>query len=68
MKPKGISREEVAKIAAQHGATILPPEHPVYSEGPSIIFLSSTQKSSRLKAIDLPNRESAADSDSADPS
>ena len=44
----------------------LPPDHPIYSEGPSITFLHRTPKQSPQKAIVFPQTDSPSDSDSQD--
>ena len=44
----------------------LPPDHPIYSEGPSITFLHRTPKQSPQKAIVFPQTDSPNDSDSQD--
>ena len=56
--------EEIEAISLRHGFRLLPPDHPVYSEGPSIIFSSRTQKPSEQKVIDLPYSDSETSSDS----
>ena len=42
----------------------LPPDHPIYSEGPSITFLRRTPKQSPQKAIVFPQTDSPTDLDS----
>ena len=46
------------------GFKVLPPDHPIYSEGPSITFLRRTPKQSPQKAIVFPQTDSPSDSDS----
>ena len=43
-----------------------PPDHPIYSEGPSITFLHRTPKQSPQKAIVFPQTASLNDLDSQD--
>ncbi len=42
----------------------LPPDHPIYSEGPSITFLRRTPGQSQQKDIVFPQTDSPSDSDS----
>jgi hypothetical protein len=42
------------------------PDHPIYSEGPSITFLRRTPGQSPQKAIVFPQTDSPSDSDSQD--
>ena len=44
----------------------LPPDHPIYSEGPSITFLRRTPGQLQQKAIVFPQTDSPSDSDSQD--
>ena len=52
MKPVIISREEARKSGEAAGFSPLPKDHPLRSEGPSIQFLSHTQKQSGQKDAD----------------
>ena len=49
MKPVITSREAMLKKALKAGATVPPDNHPIFSEGPSIHFLSHTQRPSQQK-------------------
>ena len=51
MKQKLISRAEIDRVNAKFGIKRAPPDHPAYSEGPSITFSSRTQKQSGQKDI-----------------
>jgi hypothetical protein len=68
MTQKRIPWEVVEALVAKHGLKMAPPDHPVYSEGPSITFSSRTQKQSGPRVIDLPYTDLPSDSDSAPPS
>ena len=48
------------------GWKIAGPDHPIYSEGPSITFLRRTPKQSQQKDIVFPQTDSPSDSDSQD--
>ncbi len=66
MKRMTLSREEMEAAARQRGFRIAAPDHPVYSEGPSIIFSSRTPSQSGPKVIDLPYSDSETSPDSTD--
>lgn len=63
MTQKRISKAEWEALFAELGMKPAPPDHPIYSEGPSIQFLSRTQKPSEQKAIVSPQSDMANDSD-----
>jgi hypothetical protein len=46
--------QELAAIAHQHGFKPLPPDHPIFSEGPSITFSSRVPK--QWAAKDTPSQ------------
>ena len=60
MTPEALARWE----AAPSRFKVLPPDHPIYSEGPSITFLRRTPKQSQQKDIVFPQTDSPSDSDS----
>lgn len=62
MKIKTVSREIYSKIAREVGATPMPENHPVFSEGPSIVSLSPTQKRQVQKGTDSPQKDSQEES------
>jgi hypothetical protein len=64
MTARTISRAEINRVNAKMGWTPAPPDHPVYSEGPSITFSSRTPKRSEPKVIDSPLNGSPKDSGS----
>jgi hypothetical protein len=69
MKPKGISRQKVAEIAAQHGFKVAAPDHPVYSEGPTIVFVAKRRRGVRgvaPLAVDLPMQNPISDLNALD--
>ena len=51
MPQKRTSKAEWEALFAELGMKSAPPDHPIYSEGPSIIFCAHTPKQSRQKAI-----------------
>jgi len=59
-----MSREEMEAIALRHGFRIAPPDHPVYREGPTIIFASSRRAPAGGKVVDLPYGDAGAAGDS----
>ena len=63
MKLPIISTEEFRKIAEKYGATPMPKDHPFYSEGPTIIFSSRTQKQSVQRGADSPRKDLPNDLD-----
>lgn len=63
MQRKPISRAEIDRLNAKHGIKRAGPDHPVYSEGPSITFSSRTPKQSQQKAIVSLPTSSPTDSD-----
>jgi hypothetical protein len=63
MKQKRISRAEWDKFFAENGIEMAPPDHPIYSEGPSITLLSRTSKPSEQKDIVSMPVDSEKDSD-----
>ena len=50
---KTISREYSEKIAKEKGFLPAPPDHPIFSEGSSIMFLHRTAKPFQAKATDF---------------
>ena len=50
---KTISREYFEKIAEEKGFLPAPPDHPIYTEGSSIMFLHRTAKQFQAKATDF---------------
>ncbi len=40
-----ITRERLKQIAAKYGMMVAPPDHPIYSEPPSIHFINRSKKS-----------------------
>lgn len=50
---KAISREYLEKIAEEKGFLPAPPDHPIYTEGSSIMFLHRTAKQFQAKATDF---------------
>ncbi len=62
MKIKTISREVSSRMAAKAGFTPMPEGHRFYSEGPSIAFLSPTQKQQAQKGTDSPQKDSQEES------
>ena len=58
MKIKTISQETCSRLAAKHGITPMPENHPFFSEGPSIASLSPTQKQQLQKGTDSPQKDS----------
>ena len=62
MKIRTISREVSSKIAAEVGFKPLPENHRFFSEGPSIAFLSPTQKEQVRKGTDSPQKDSQEES------
>jgi hypothetical protein len=63
MQRKPISRAEIDRVLTKHGIKWAGPDHPVYSEGPSITFSSRTPKQSQQKAIVSLPTSSPTDSD-----
>jgi hypothetical protein len=61
MKPKIISRKDQEDLGKQLGIPPMPRDHPVHLEGPSIVFSSQPQRTSKrtphipLSPIDLPS-------------
>lgn len=52
------SRKEAERLGAKYGAKPMPRDHPVHSEGPSIIFSSRTPKQQQQKGTrDVDRRE-----------
>ena len=62
MKIKTVSRETASRIAAKYGFTPMPKDHPFFSEGPSIVFLSTTQKEQVRKGADSHQKDSQEES------
>ena len=60
MTPEALARWK----AAPSRFKVAGPDHPIYSEGPSITFLRRTPKQSPQKAIVFPQTDSPSDSDS----
>ncbi len=58
--------EALAHWEATSSFKTLPPDHPIYSEGPSITFLRRTPKQLPQKDIVFPQTDSPSDSDSQD--
>ena len=54
MKQKTMSRKQFEEFAKARGFRVAPPDHPVYSEGPSIALLSRTPKQSGQRVVDTP--------------
>ena len=50
---KTISREYSERIAKEKGFLPAPPDHPIYSEGSSIMFLHRTAKQPQAKATEF---------------
>lgn len=63
MKLKPISKEAQRTAAESAGAKPLPKDHPIRSEGPSIMFLSRTQKQQLRKYIDSLQKDPKNSSD-----
>ena len=61
MTPKALVRWQETPLEGWKKAG---PDHPIYSEGPSITFLRRTPKQSPQKAIVFPQTDSPSDSDS----
>lgn len=58
MKIKTISRETFLRVCKEKGVEVAPKDHPFYSEGPSMHFLSPTQKQQLQKGTGTnPQRE-----------
>ena len=57
MTPEALARWE----AAPSRFKVLPPDHPIYSEGPSITFLRRTPKQLQQKDIVFPQTDSPSD-------
>lgn len=55
--------QKFEEISAKYGIKMAPSDHPIYSEGWSITFLSSTQKQSPPKAVASLPTEPPEDSD-----
>lgn len=66
MARKPISRELVEEMAKKHGFRMSPPDHPVYSEGPSIIFLSRQQQQSKPVVVESQRSGSGDESTGSD--
>ena len=49
-----LSREEMEAAARAVGMRIAGPDHPVYSEGPTIVFVSGGSRKTGAKVFDLP--------------
>lgn len=45
MKIKLTSREYAERLARERGIPIAPPDHPIYQEGPTLVFFSDSLKS-----------------------
>lgn len=63
MKKKRMSREEIFRLAEEAGIPSAPPDHPIYSEGPSITFISRKEKRPDRKDTCSTSSESLNDSD-----
>lgn len=63
MTPK-ITGQRFRELAEAKGGKPLPPDHPIYSEPPSIIFLNRGSKQSEKKDINSPQKDLASNSDS----
>ena len=63
MERKSMYQRFVEEALAK-GATELPPDHPVYSEPPSIMFLSRTSKPSEQKDTTPASSDSQSDTGS----
>jgi hypothetical protein len=59
-----MSREEMEAAARARGFRIAGPDHPVYREGPTIIFASSRRAPAGGKVVDLPYGDAGAAGDS----
>ena len=64
MNGKTITFQQLQELAARTGFRVAPPDHPVFSEGPSITLSSHMPKRSGQKAIVSLPHDSQSDSDS----
>lgn len=63
MTPK-ITGQRFSEIMESKGGKPLPPDHPIYSEPPSIIFSSCMPKRSETKGTASPQKDLESNSDS----
>lgn len=60
--PGWMTNKEMQELAARHGLTMAPPDHPVFSEGPSIVFSFRMRERPAAKESKPPPTDTPQDS------